>query len=91
MLDFLKRLGKALYDATIGGVVRLVRNARAGKVDGRDKATVGRLLTYAAYVVFAICFPVLAAFVALFRMLTVLDIIHTVADVFQSTANSYAD
>lgn len=91
MLDFLKKLGMALYDCTIGGAVRLYRNTKAAKVDAQDKQFVGRVVTYLAFVVFACLLPELAIFVAMFRMLVVLDIIGTLASIFQHTANAYAE
>lgn len=91
MLDFFKKLGMALYDCTIGGAVRLYRNTRAAKVDAQDKQFVGRIVTYTAFAVFAWFLPQLAVFVALFRMMVVMDVISTVANVFQLTANAYAE
>lgn len=90
MLEFFKNLLSALYQATIAGAVRLVRNTKAGEVDNIDKQYLGRAITYLGFVVFACFFPQLAGFVLLLRSLVVLDIIGTLALVFQFTANAYA-
>lgn len=91
MLDFIRRIGRALYECTIGSVVRLYQHTKVSAVDSKDKETVGRIVTYSALLVFGFFFPALAFLVALFRILVVTDIIRTIADIFQHTANSYAE
>lgn len=91
MLDFLKKLGRAIYACTVGGAVRLIQHTRTAKVDAVDKLFVGRIVTYTAFAVFVWVLPELVVFVAMFRMLTVMDIVGTIANVFQHTANAYAE
>lgn len=91
MLDFLKRVCQAFYACTIGGVVRLVQNTRASKVDAKDKEFVGRIVVHSAFIVFAWFFPAAAILLAIFRWMVVADVIRTIADIFQHTANSYAN
>jgi hypothetical protein len=90
MLDFLKRLGKAVYACTIGGLVRLCKNTTAAKVDAKDKEFLGRVIVYTGFAVFAWFFPGWAILIGLLRFLAVTDFIRTIADIFQHTANSYA-
>jgi hypothetical protein len=90
MLQFLKNLLSAIYNATVAGAVRLVRNTQQAKVDGHDKQYLGRVIIYVGFAVFACFFPQLATLIALLRVLVVVDVIGMIASIFQHTANAYA-
>lgn len=90
MWSFLKRFFTAAYDNTVGAIVVCVQHARQAAVDKKDHNTLTRLVTYLGYALFAIFFPGAVMFLALFRMLSVIDIIGTIGSILKDTANSYA-
>lgn len=90
MLDFLKKLGAAVYRTTIGGAVRLYHNTRNSRVDSTDKGFIGRVLTYTGLIIFGVFFPGAAMIIGLLRVMVTYDVIDTIASIFQHTANAYA-
>lgn len=91
MLTFLKNLLTAIYDATVGGLVRVVRNTLSAKVDAKDNRFISRALIYVSFFVVAVFFPTFAIAVALLRTLMAVDVFGTIATIFQLTANAYAE
>jgi len=89
MLDFLRKLGRAFYAATLGGLVRLVRNTRVSKVDDVDKQFLGRVLVYVSLAIVALFAPQLAVLLGLLRFIALGDVFRTLADVYQLTVNAY--
>lgn len=90
MFTFLKRLFTAIYDATVGGLVRLVKHTQQANVDNEDRQFVGRLVVYTGFVTLACFFPQFALVVGILRIMVAGDVINTIATIYQNTVNAYA-
>lgn len=89
MWDFIKRLFKSIYRRTVGGLVRLVKHAAQGKVDGHDKVVVSRLLRQSAFFVVLFFFPALGGLLMALRIMALGDVFGIISDVYEDVVTAY--
>lgn len=81
-----KSLGIASYRNTWGLIERCAKNAEVGKNDNLDRSTAGRLVTYAAWIIFTFFLPEYAIMLSIFRSLVVLDVVSIIGSIFIDAA-----
>jgi len=84
-----KSLGIASYRNTWGLIKRCAKNAEAGKNDQLDRTTAGRLVTYAAWILFTFFLPDYAIMLSIFRSLVVLDVVSIIGSIFLDAATIF--
>lgn len=79
MWQFIKTLALTIYRNTVGGVVRLVENTRAAKLDDEDKRFVARVLIYTTFGVVSWFFPAVAMMLLALRIMFYSDVFNIFA------------